>query len=216
MHKIAIVDDNTLLRENIFKRLDEYFQIIFNTGSALELLAFLEYCEADMKPTLILMDIEMDEMDGIAATTRVKEMYPEIKVVMLTVFEQDEKVWQSILAGADGYILKDEPKERLVLHIHDVLQGGSYMSPAIARKAMNLYKQSASLDHKKSKDNALLSNREVEILELISKGYSHKQMAAELFISPATAKTHINNIYKKLRVNNKIEAMNKFMGAKSG
>jgi DNA-binding NarL/FixJ family response regulator len=208
MVRVAVIDDNYLLREHIISRISGNFQIVFDSDSAIELLLYLEKCsEADL-PEIILMDIEMDELDGIAATSKVKASYPSIKIAMLTVFADEEKVWDSVLAGADGYILKDETRDRLVTGMYDILNGGAYMSPSIARKAMKLLKGKAP-EISKNDIESSLTRREFEILEMLSNGFSYREMADKLFISTATAKTHINNIYKKLQVNNKIQAINK-------
>ena len=198
-----------MLRENLAARLQDHFDIIFNTCDAEELLDYLETNASQRWPALVLMDIEMDGMDGIAATSKLKVDFPLVKVAMLTVFEEEEKVWQSILAGADGYILKDEPKEKLLMAIDDILQGGAFMSASIALKAMQLMKQNApALPQDES--SLLLTTREYEILELIAEGFSYKQIADQIFISVFTAKTHIHHIYEKLQVRNKTEAALKF------
>jgi DNA-binding NarL/FixJ family response regulator len=211
MIRIAVVDDNHLLRNNIVERLSDIFQVIFDTDNATDLLDFLENSLPVRRPEMILMDIEMDEMDGIIATSKVKMKYPDIKVAMLTVFAQEEKVWQSIMSGADGYILKDEPKERLVRSIHDILEGGAYMSPSIARKAMNMLQLHSTVE-KDTETISPLTKRELQILEMIAEGLSYNQIADKLFISSATAKTHINHIYTKLQVSNKVQAINKLQG----
>jgi DNA-binding NarL/FixJ family response regulator len=205
LKKIIIVDDNQLLRENLTTRLQDHFEITYSTGDAEELLEYLQLTDQSEWPALILMDIEMDGMDGITATAKLKTEYPQIKVAMLTVFEQEEKVWQSILAGADGYILKDEPKERLLMAMDDILQGGAFMSASIALKAMKLMKQfSPALQQDET--TLQLTSREYEILELIAQGFAYKQIADKIFISVFTAKTHIHHIYEKLQVKNKTEA----------
>lgn len=214
MHKIAVVDDNSMLRDNIVARLQGNYELCFESGNANALLSFLERCEPVSRPALVLMDIEMDEMDGIEATAKLKATHPEIKVAMLTVFEQEEKVWQSIMAGADGYILKDESRERLLGCIEDILAGGSYMTPSIARKALNMMQQNSSTGFV-SNPATPLTKRELEILTLVTKGLSYKQIADQLFISVSTAKTHIHHIYEKLQVNNKMEAARKMQGLPS-
>jgi len=215
MKKIAIVDDNNLLRQNILDRLTGKYEIFFETDLATDLIDALNNGQGGTLPDLILMDIEMDEMDGITATAILKSKYPEIKIVMLSVFEQDEKVWESIMAGADGYILKDEPKEKLLSSIDDVLQDGSYMSPAIARKVMTLLQNRNNRPDQSAFSE--LSRREIEILEEVATGKNYKQIGETLFVSVATVKTHINHIYKKLQVKNKVEAINRlkaFRGSK--
>jgi DNA-binding NarL/FixJ family response regulator len=207
---IAVTDDNGMLRQNIIERLQHDFRIVFEAGSAKSLLRFLTSNEPAHHPQVILMDIGMDEMDGIEATAAVKELNPSIKVIMLTVFEDEEKVLNAIKAGADGYLVKDEKKERLIECIHDVMQGGSYLSPSVAAKAMK-YLQKNYVPDKASPGNPL-SRREQEILQFIINGNTYQEIASKLFISMATVKSHIYHIYEKLQVKNKIEAAKKVSG----
>ena len=212
MLTIAITDDNDMLRKNISERLKNNFQIVFEASSAKSLLRFLKTNDPSRHPQIILMDIEMDEMDGIEATKHVKELDPAIKVIMLTVFEDDEKILNAIKAGADGYIVKDEKKERLIECINDVVQGGSYLSPSVAAKAMKYLQKNYVPD--KAVPGNQLSKREQEILQLIIDGSTYHDIASKLFISMATVKTHIYHIYEKLHVSNKIEAAKKATGNK--
>ena len=156
------------------------------------------------------MDIEMEGTNGIEATALVKEFNPAIKVIMLTVFEDEDKVLNAIKAGADGYLLKDEKKEKLIECIHDVISGGSYLSPSVANKAMK-YLQKTYVPKEASPGNPL-TPREQEILLLIIDGQSYQEIASGLFISMPTVKSHIYHIYEKLHVSNKIEAAKKATG----
>ncbi|MFI5132938.1 MAG: response regulator [Chitinophagales bacterium] len=212
MLTVAVTDDNELLRKNISERLKNDFQIVFEAGSAKSLLRYLKSNAHSQHPQVILMDIEMDEMDGIETTRQVKELYPSIKIIMLTVFEDDEKILNAIKAGANGYLVKDEKKERIIECIHDVIQGGSYLSPSVAAKAMK-YLQKNFVPDKAAPGNPL-SKREQEILQLIINGNTYHEIAEKLFISMATVKSHIYHIYEKLHVNNKIEAAKKATGNK--
>ncbi len=207
MITIAVTDDNELLRRNIIERLKDDFQIIFEASSAKAMLRFLKVNELLQHPHVILMDIEMDEMNGIEATRQVKEINPVIKVIMLTVFEDDDKVLNAIKAGADGYLIKDEKKERIIECILDVINGGSYMSPSVAIKTLK-YLQKNYIPREAVPGNPL-THREQEILQLIIDGSSYSDIAAKLFISMATVKSHIYHIYEKLHVGNKIEAAKK-------
>jgi DNA-binding NarL/FixJ family response regulator len=207
MKKIAVVDDNHLLRDHLVARLQPSYTVVFEAAGAEQFFDWMRDVSPNDYPDLVLMDIEMDEMDGVEAAAIIKSKYPQLRVVMLTVFDQEEKVWNSIVAGADGYILKDETKERLLAGIEDVLAGGAYMSPGIARKAMHLLQQTSPV--LPGKEVEVLTRREVEILELLQQGKSYKAIADVLYISPHTAKTHIHNIYEKLQVHNKTEASNK-------
>lgn len=210
MFTIAITDDNDMLRKNISERLKNNFQVVFEASSAKSLLRFLKSNDTSHQPQVVLMDIEMDEMNGIEATKQVKELYPSIKVIMLTVFEDDEKILNAIKAGADGYLVKDEKKERIIECIEDVMKGGSYLSPSVAAKAMK-YLQKNYIPEKAAPGNPL-SKREQEILQFIIDGNTYHDIASKLFISMATVKTHIYHIYEKLHVNNKIEAAKKASG----
>jgi DNA-binding NarL/FixJ family response regulator len=210
MITIAVTDDNEMLRKNIMERLKGNFDIIHETSSAKTLLRYLHAHPFPQHPQVVLMDIGMEEMDGIEATARVKELNPVIKVIMLTVFEDDEKVLSAIKAGADGYLIKDEKKERIIECIQDVMNGGSYLSPSVAVKAMK-YLQKVYHPKEVAPGNPL-SKRELEILQLIIKGSTYLEIAANLFISMATVKSHIYHIYEKLNVRNKMDAARKASG----
>lgn len=208
MISVAIADDNPLLRTHLQSRLQDDFRVVFAASSGREMVQWVEQNHTALKmPALVLMDIEMDDMDGIEATQKVKACCPDVKVIMLTVFDQEDKVWRSIMAGADGYILKDEPKDVLIKGINDILQGGAYMTPQIARMALQLMRQPPSTVVGEQVANEL-TRREREILDLLQTGMSYKQIAERLFISVHTAKTHIRHIYEKLQVRNKTEAAN--------
>jgi DNA-binding NarL/FixJ family response regulator len=207
---VAVVDDNRLLRQHLVTRLQGNYRVVFEADSGISMQqCLLANPEQDL-PLAILMDIEMDDMDGIEATRWAKANFGSIKVIMLTVMDDEERVWQSIMAGADSYILKDEPREKLLACIQDTLEGGAYMSPGIARKAMKLLQQQAGPPAEVvNKQLAELTRRELEILQLLQEGLTYKQIADRIYISAHTAKTHIHNIYEKLQVRNKVEASNK-------
>lgn len=204
MTEIAIVDDNDLLRQTVCQRLREEFRIVYEASSAASLLRFLRANLAANHPRVVLMDIAMEGMDGIEATAWVKEINPNIKIIILTVFEDDDKVLSAIKAGADGYCIKDDHRDRIAHCINDVLEGGSYMSPIVARKAMR-YLQQNYLPPEPTNNNPL-SRREQEILQLVIDGKTAIQIAGQLFISVSTVKSHIYHIYEKLHVSNKMQA----------
>ncbi|HLX90852.1 MAG TPA: response regulator transcription factor [Puia sp.] len=212
MLRIAITDDNEALRQNISDRLRKDFQIVYEASSAKSLLRWLKSNEAQDHPQIILMDIEMDDMNGIEATRLAKEVNPSIRIIMLTVFEDEEKILNAIKAGADGYLIKDEKRDRIIECIHDVHDGGSYLSPTVASKAMK-YLQKSYIPENAAPGNPL-SKREQEILELVIDGNTYHEIAARLFISMGTVKSHIYHIYEKLQVKNKIEAAKKASGNK--
>ncbi len=210
MITVAITDDNEMLRSHIVQRLKDDFHIIFEAISAKSLLRFLHANKPVHHPQVVLMDIGMDEIDCNEANTLVKELNANIKVIMLTVFEDDDKVFNAIKAGADGYIVKDEKKDRIIESIHDVVAGGSYLSPTVAAKAMR-YLQKTYKPGEAAPRNPL-TKREQEILQFIIDGKTYAEMAASLYISMATVKSHISHIYEKLHVSNKIEAAKKASG----
>lgn len=158
-------------------------------------------------PDVVLMDIQMPVMDGIAATEALKSRHPQIKVVMATVFDDEENIFKAILAGADGYLLKDESPEVLHRSLEEVMNGGAPMSPAIARKALAMLRRSPVSLVPALPIESELSERELEILEQLSKGLRYEQVADNLYISSGTVRKHIENIYRKLQVHNKTAAV---------
>lgn len=207
---IAIAEDNALALKSILKKLSGFrdLSVIIKAGNGLLLFDDLKQEHAD----IVLMDIEMPVMDGIVATQKLKELYPEIKVLMLTTFDDDEKIFNAILAGASGYLLKDESPENIYKAITDIQNGGAAMSPGIALKTLNYIKKNEAPSQVKS--NNLLSPRETEILTELKNGLGYKQIADRLSISEGTVRKHIENIYRKLQVNNKVSAVNIAMGNK--
>lgn len=157
-------------------------------------------------PDIVLMDIQMPVMDGIAATAALKARHPQVKIVMATVFDDEENIFNAILAGADGYLLKDEPPQVLHRALQEVMEGGAPMSPAIARKALLLLRKNPVQPILPEAEHDI-SDREIEILEQLSKGLRYEQVGQNLHISTGTVRKHIENIYRKLQVHNKLEAV---------
>jgi len=158
---------------------------------------------------LILMDIEMPVLNGIETTQIVKQKYPQIKIIMLTAFDNDENIFNAIKAGADGYLLKEINPKDLYEGIVETLNGGAAMNPSIALKTLKLLRNPLSIENEKDKEDISLSKREIEVLEQLSTGLSYTVIAENLFLSPSTVRKHIENIYKKLQVHSKIEAVQK-------
>jgi len=206
--KIALAEDKKYLQDALLEKLSFFKGIkvkhIANDGAEL-----LEQLQNDSNVDLILMDIEMPNLDGIAATKEIKQKYPQIKVLMITVFDDDEAIFNAILAGANGYLLKDTSPDKLHQSILDVMEGGASMSPSIALKALNLLKQAPVEVKNQEGLEVELSNRELEILVQLQQGLTYTQIAENLIIAPSTVRKHLENIYKKLQVHNKIEAVNK-------
>lgn len=205
MYKIAIVDDNSFLVKSTAEKLSYFdeFDIKFtaqNGQDAIDKLAHFTTVK------LILMDIEMPVMNGIEATRVIKSNYPHIKIIMLTVFENDENIFNAIQAGADGYLLKEVNMEDLHQGILDTMNGGASMTPSIAFKTLKLLRN--PIQEEKSLDiNIQLTTREIEVLEQFSKGLKYELIAKNLFLSTGTIRKHIENIYTKLQAHNKLEAI---------
>lgn len=209
--KIAIAEDNNFLAQSIEEKLALFddFKFKFRGKNGAELIGKLE---EDHAIDLILMDIQMPEMDGIRATELIKNRYPQIKIVMLTVFDDDENIFNAIKAGADGYLLKETTPTELKNGILQVMDGGAAMTPSIAAKTLVLLRNPERITSDKvQQEDISLSKRETEILEQLSKGLNYQLIAENLFISPPTVRKHIENIYKKLQVHNKMEAVQKAM-----
>ena len=201
---IAIAEDNELALKSILKKLSFFndLSVMFAAGNGTDLLnKFIS-----QQPDIVLMDIEMPVMDGIIATRQLKEQYPQVKVLMLTTFDDDDKIFNAILAGASGYLLKDESAEAIYKAINDIYNGGAAMSSGIALKTLNHIKSTAPALPPDSQ--SVLSEREMEILTELKNGLGYKQIASRLFISEGTVRKHIEHIYRKLQVNNKVSAVN--------
>jgi DNA-binding NarL/FixJ family response regulator len=159
-------------------------------------------------PDLAVMDIEMPEMDGIETLRQTKLLYPEIEVIMLTVFDESERVFDAIKAGAIGYLLKDEPVEKIIETIVTITEeNGAVMSPRIARRIFEFLQAGPIVKKTEEVEETVLSTREAEILNMLVEGNNYQEIAIGLFISPQTVRTHLKNIYKKLHVRNKVEAV---------
>ena len=207
--KVAIAEDNHFLMKAIGEKLSFFDEISIKikAKNGAELIGKLE---ENHMVDVILMDIQMPEMNGIKATELVKKKYPQIKVIMLTVVDDDEFVFNAIKAGANGYLLKEIDPEKLYNSILEVIEGGAPMTPSIALKTLNLLrKPKIKFQNSQDEEKIKLSKRETEILNHLSKGLNYQLIAENLIISPSTVRKHIENIYKKLEVHNKMEAVQK-------
>lgn len=211
---VCIVDDNKDIRsalEQIILMSDEHL-LLGSFASAAEALEKIPI----LKPNVVLMDINLGEGEtGIDCVKHLKSDNPDILFMMCTVYEDDEKIFEALSAGASGYILKKTAPGKLLEAIKELNDGGSPMSSQIARKVVAAF-QNRNAETATSNPNATslstLSNREKEILELLAKGMLYKEIAAKLFISQETVRKHVYHIYEKLHVNNRVEAINKFFG----
>lgn len=211
MIKIAIAEDNGFLAKAVEEKISFFDDLKFKYRGA-NGNEFIGKLEQDHNVDVILMDIQMPEKDGIATTEYVKSKYPQIKILMLTVFDDDDNIFKAIQAGADGYLLKETNPKDLHKAITDVLDGGAAMTPSVALKALNILRNPSKITSDQIQQEEIsLSKRETEILEQLAKGLNYQEIAENLFISPSTVRKHIENIYKKLQVHNKMEAVQKAM-----
>jgi DNA-binding NarL/FixJ family response regulator len=200
--KVTIFDDNRSVRQGLSQLLNgsEGYECVGAFENCLNLLKDIEAT----KPDVVLMDIQMPGITGIEAVKEIREKYPDLKILMQTIFEDNEKIFQSILAGASGYILKNTTPLRLLDFIKETYEGGAPMSPSVATKVLKFVAEKSS---PAQPDNFNLSEREKEILSFLVKGMSYKMIAASCYISIDTVRGHISNIYKKLHVHSKGEAI---------
>jgi DNA-binding NarL/FixJ family response regulator len=206
--RVAIVDDNAFLTKAVEEKLSFFddIDIKFKAKNGEEALTKLS---DNHNLDLILMDIEMPIMDGVEATAKVKQKYPQIKIIMLTVFDNDENIFKAIKAGADGYLLKEINAGDLHTGILKTLNGGAAMNPSIALKTLKLLRNPFVASSEQSQQDIKLTDREIEVLEQLSKGLSYNAIAENLILSTGTIRKHIENIYRKLQVHNKLEAVQK-------
>lgn len=204
MIKIAIAEDNNFLAQSIEEKLSFFddLKYKFRGINGAEMIGKLAL---DHNIDIILMDIQMPEMDGITATEIVKNKYPHIKIIMLTVFDDEDNIFRSIQAGADGYLLKDENAANIHKSILEILDGGAPMSPSIALKALKLLRN--PIENSDPTKDYQLTKRETEILEQLSKGLNYNEISENLNISSGTVRKHVENTYRKLQVHNKMEAV---------
>jgi DNA-binding NarL/FixJ family response regulator len=201
---VGIVEDNDKIRDGLSMLINgsEGFRCKATYSSAEEAL---KYLPAE-NPDVVLMDINLPKMSGIECVEKLKEKSPNLQIMMLTVYDDNEQVFKSLAAGATGYILKRTPPAELLQAIRELYEGGSPMTDQIARKVVQTFQQAG----KSSKETENLSERETEILSYLAKGYQDKEIAEKFFLSVQTIRTHLRNIYKKLHVRSRTEAVLKY------
>ena len=205
--RIAIFDDNKNIREsiNLLLSTEKDILVVGSFAHVLDCVNDVKQC----KPDIILMDIEMPGMTGIEALKEIKIQFPHIQILMQTVFEDDDRVFDSLCTGTSGYILKNYINPRLIESIKELQYGGSPMLPSIARKVLNKLQQSSSILRPKVAPDYNLTPREKEVLGCVVNGLSYKMIADELNISYETVRSHIKKIYEKLHVASLTEAVAK-------
>jgi DNA-binding NarL/FixJ family response regulator len=202
--RVALVEDDSQVRAGLESliRNSASCRCIAALGSGEEALAQLPA----LQPDVVLMDIHLPGMSGIDCIRQLKLQQPKIQIMMLTVFEDHDRIFQSLTAGASGYLLKQTPPAKLLEAIGELHQGGSPMSTQIARRVVEAFRPSST------RDDSCLSPREKEIIGLLGKGYLYKEIAGQLGISVETVRTHIHNTYEKLHVRSRTEAVMKVFG----
>jgi DNA-binding NarL/FixJ family response regulator len=201
--RVIIFEDSASLRNSLFHLVNGSPGFIC-AGAYPDCMELLENVKKD-KPDVVLMDIQMPGINGIEAVQMLREKYPQMKILMQTIFEDNERIFQSICSGASGYLLKNTSPARIIDFIKETYEGGAPMSPTIATKVLTMFAH----QNKPKTNNFNLSDREKEILSCLVEGMSYKMIAEDCFISIETVRTHIKNLYEKLHVHSKGEAVAK-------
>ncbi|MBI2284075.1 MAG: response regulator transcription factor [Bacteroidetes bacterium] len=203
MTKLLIYEDNPQLREGL--------TMLINGSEGFEVLAAFKNCNnvieevTAWKPDVILMDIDMPGINGIEGLKKIRQVNDDVKVLMLTVFDDNKNVFQAISSGANGYVLKKTLPTKLLEYIKEAQSGGAPMTASIATQVLKMF---SSMNNEKGEDYHL-SDREKQVLQFLVEGYSYKMIANEMFIAIDTVRSHIKKIYEKLHVNSKSEAVAK-------
>lgn len=213
MFRVAMAEDNSVNRNTFLQKIkvSGNLQLVFTATNGNECLEELKGLPHAQLPQVVFMDLEMPQMDGIEAIRHAKALYPQIHFIVLTVFDDDEKIFEAIKSGASGYLLKHEPASVLEDAIVNVLEtGGAPMSPAIARKALQLLSKTGDAPEQPKAETAMpinITEREKEILQHMVNGWDAKTIASQLNLSVLTVRKHIANIYDKLHVNSRAQVI---------
>ena len=207
--RIALAEDNSSLAALILEKLalfPERLNCLFHAANGALLLERLaEHAAVDV----VLMDIEMPVLDGIQTTERLVARHPHIRVLVLTVFDDERRISEAVRAGAAGYLLKDEPPDRLLEAIEAVARGEGALSAAVTGRTLALLRDPTRVPTVQPADTSILSPRELAVLTQLATGLTHREIASNLFIAPATVRKHIENLYRKLEVSGRIPAIDK-------
>jgi DNA-binding NarL/FixJ family response regulator len=204
MIKVGIVEDNKTLREG--------FETLLNRTPGFECVCTCASVAEAMKkipkaaPEVVLMDIQLPDATGVECTAKLKEILPKLHIVVVTVYEDSERIFQALRAGACGYLLKRSKPEKIIAAVQEAMEGGVPMTPEIARKVIGQFRQEATV----AAEVSHLSEREREVLELVMQGLGNKTIADRLGVTVAAVKWHLQHIYEKLHVHSRMEAANKF------
>ncbi|HMJ47001.1 MAG TPA: response regulator transcription factor [Ferruginibacter sp.] len=205
---VAIVEDNHDIRHALEEIIvmAKGFELSCSCSTGEEALIKLPI----YGPMVVLMDINLGGINGIEVVHELKSKCPSILFMMCTIYEEDEKIFEALSAGASGYIIKKTAPSKLLEAIHELYEGGAPMSSQIARKVVSAFQNKPGLNQSRSLE--VLSKRELEILELLAQGLAYKEISEKIFISSETVRKHVYSVYNKLHVSNRVEAVNKFFG----
>jgi DNA-binding NarL/FixJ family response regulator len=200
--KVVICDDQTIVREGLamMLKLESDIQVVGTAEDGVEAVKITE----KEKPDIVLMDLKMPFMNGVEATQKIRSQYPDIKVLVLTTYDDDEWVFDAIKAGASGYLLKDTPRDDLIKAVRGTVGGKTYIDPDIAGKVLG--QVSSHQTHEATLVTSKLTEREVEVLRLIAKGLSNVEISGRLFLSEGTIRNHVSSILSKLEVADRTQA----------
>lgn len=203
--RVAMIEDDEEIRFNLSDAIATHrdFQMVASYRDAESALKLLP----EAKPRVVLMDINLPGMNGVQCVRRLKEAMPAVEFLMLTVYQDSALLMQSLMAGASGYLLKRTSPEKLLVAIREVCEGGAPMTPAMARRVVQHFQQAPA----PTSDVARLTPREKDVLDQLSRGLSYKEVADHLHIGTGTLQTHVHNIYEKLRVHSRTEAVVKYL-----
>ena len=199
--RVLIVDDHEVVRDGLITILgrENDFTVVGEAKNGLEAIEKAQ----ELKPDVLLMDLRMPELDGVEAMRRIREDNPDVKFTVLTTYDSDEYIFDAIEAGAKGYLLKDASRDELFQAVRAVYRGESIIQPGVAARILDRFSQLS----RQAVDSGGLSERELEVLRLISRGAANKEIGASLSISESTVKTHVANIFQKLDVNDRTDAV---------
>jgi DNA-binding NarL/FixJ family response regulator len=204
--RVLIADDQALFRRGLFVVLgiEDLIEVVAEAENGEEAVARA----AELTPDVVLMDVRMPKLSGIEAAKQIRELLPDTKILMLTVSDEEEDLYEAIKAGANGYLLKEIAVEEVAEAIRAVVQGQSLISPSMASKLLSEFNSLAKRAAQQEQfPTPVLTTRELEVLRLVAKGMSNKEVAEELFISENTVKNHVRNILEKLHLHSRMEAV---------